>query len=97
VFRKNLRKLAETSFFEYFFMVAVLMNTVVLCMDGLLNNNQEETVKTMTSVLTYVFVAEMVIKITAFGLKGKKNLFYSLNQFYLKNIFRSNLTFWMDP
>ena len=71
MFRKNLGRFSNTSFFDNFFMSAVVLNTAILCLDGLIADDQQMTLKTITAVLTFIFVAEMMIKIIAFGPRSK--------------------------
>ena len=71
MFRKNLGRFSNTSFFDNIFMLAVVLNTVILCLDGLITDDQQMTLKTITTVLTFIFVAEMTIKIIAFGPRSK--------------------------
>lgn len=71
MFREKLDRISNTSFFDNIFMLAVVLNTIILCLDGLIADDQQITLKTITVVLTFFFVAEMAIKITAVGPKSK--------------------------
>jgi len=59
--------LINTNYFEYFFMILVVMNTILLCLDGLVNVDQIDTIKKISAVLTYIFLSELAIKVIALG------------------------------
>lgn len=69
--RKYLILFIQTQFFENFFLLAVLVNTVVLSLYGYLNTpDQVNTLDTINADLTFVFVAEMGLKIIGYGIVG---------------------------
>ena len=78
--RKYLVLFIQSSFCENFFLLVVLVNTVVLSLYGYLNtSNQIATLDTINSDLTFIFIAEMGLKIIGYGVLG-----YVMN---LMNIF----------
>lgn len=57
---------------EYFFLFAIISNTVLLCMGNFLTaQEQRDILKSCNDILTYLFLAEMVLKILALG-PGRK-------------------------
>lgn len=51
---------------EYFFLLAITLNTILLCMDGLLNAQEElNLLKKCNDIITYLFLGEMILKMIA--------------------------------
>lgn len=63
-------------------MMSVLINTIVLALDGLVTGSQKKTLSTLNLAFTYVFTADMVLKMFGMGvteyLKDKMNVFDAL-------------------
>lgn len=71
LFRKYLIIFIESKFFENFFLLAVILNTVDLSLYGLLTKpEQVKVLDSINSNLTYVFIVEMAIKIMGYGIIG---------------------------
>ena len=69
--RKYLILYVQSQFFENFFLFAVVTNTIVLSLYGYLNtSDQVVLLDNINANLTYVFVAEMGLKILAMGIIG---------------------------
>jgi len=58
-----------------FLLLCVILNTVVLAMDGLFSEeSQINLLSTFNLVFTIIFIIEMGLKILGFGLKGAYNI-----------------------
>lgn len=62
---------------EVFFLGVITFNTILLCLDG---DSSIELSKTFideaNNVITYVFLAEMLMKLMALGIKSNNFLFF---------------------
>lgn len=47
--------------------MVVVINTVVMCLDGLVDEEQDKTLKNISKILTYIFIGELAIKVLALG------------------------------
>lgn len=56
-------------------MLIVIMNTAILCLDGLIDEDESETLKIISKVLTFIFLGELILKVLAMGPFSKKNPF----------------------
>ena len=73
----------RSNFMENFLLVAVMLNTCVLAMDGLFTSDESiALLGKFNLVFTIIFIVEMGLKILGFGIKGyvgdKMNLFDAL-------------------
>ena len=73
----------RSNFMENFLLIAVMLNTCVLAMDGLFTSDESVSLLgKLNLVFTIIFIVEMVLKIMGFGIKGyvgdKMNLFDAL-------------------
>jgi len=63
-------------------MMSVLINTIVLALDGLVTGSHKKALSTLNLAFTYVFTADMVLKMFGMGvaeyLKDKMNVFDAL-------------------
>ena len=80
--RRQVRNFALGKWFDNFIMMSVLINTIVLALDGLVTGSQKKTLSTLNLAFTYVFTADMVLKMFGMGvteyLKDKMNVFDAL-------------------
>jgi hypothetical protein len=68
--RVNCRQLVLQPFFEYFFILIVLLNCVILVFNSFgLSYEVQNALDTLSEYLNYIFISEMVIKIYTFGIK----------------------------
>jgi hypothetical protein len=67
--RRYMREFASAGMIDLFLMLCVFGNTVILGMDGLVDEDTEAQFVTMNLVFTVIFGVEMVIKLYGFGLK----------------------------
>ena len=72
--------MVDSRYFNIFLNFAVFMNTVILCLDGLVNNSEE--LNNFNLAFTILFTIEMGLKIIGFGLvqyiKDPMNIFDAL-------------------
>ena len=78
----------RSNFMENFLLIAVMLNTCVLAMDGLFTSDESVSLLgKLNLVFTIIFIVEMVLKIMGFGIKGyvgdKMNLFDALIVFVI--------------
>lgn len=73
---KHLRIIIEKPFFDNMIMLTVIMNTIILCLDGLIDEDSNDSVKSISKALTFIFLGELILKILAFGPSGIFNLSY---------------------
>ena len=66
-FRRLVRDFALGKWFDYFIMLSVLGNTIVLAMDGLLDSNGNKIVSQWNLGFTYVFTIDMFLKMFGMG------------------------------
>ena len=53
---------------EHFFLLAITLNSILLCLDGLLNAQEElNLLKRCNDIITYLFLVEMILKMIALG------------------------------
>lgn len=55
---------------EGFLLLLVFLNTLILSLDGLLDDNYTPYIQTTNDVFTILFIVEMIIKLYGFGVKG---------------------------
>ena len=51
-------------------MLCVFMNTIVLCLDGLLEESHENLINLFNTIFTFIFTADLVFKMLGLGLKN---------------------------
>lgn len=77
LFWKYLKFFTEHAFFDNAIMLIVIMNTILLCLDGLLDESQSQTLKIISKVLTFIFLGELILKLLAMGPFSKKKYSYT--------------------
>lgn len=48
-------------------MILIFMNVILLCLEGSLTKEQDNKTETIMTVLTYIFLGELCIKVVAYG------------------------------
>jgi len=61
------RKITDSNYFENFLMLLVVMNTILLCFDGLEDAEETNLITQISTILTYIFLGELTIKVIALG------------------------------
>lgn len=51
-------------------MLCVFMNTIVLCLDGLLDDSQDNLINLFNTIFTFIFTADVVLKMLGLGFKN---------------------------
>ena len=69
ILRKYCEKIAISKAFENFFLILVLLNTLLLCLDGLIDKKYENITTQINIYLNLIFAFEMVFKIFGMGFK----------------------------
>ena len=68
--RRKLHVLVETNHWTIFFIILVLLNTIVLaCQYADMPDDEQATLASINAVLTHIFAVEVCLKIIAFGVK----------------------------
>jgi len=62
-------------------MLCVFMNTIILCLDGLLEERHENLINLFNTIFTFIFTADVVLKMLGLGFKNY--LMDQYNQFDL--------------
>ncbi|KAL4431572.1 hypothetical protein ABPG74_017277 [Tetrahymena malaccensis] len=78
-FRRRVKRFVMHSVFENFIMLCVLLNTVVLCMDGIVPASASHILDTFNLIFTIIFAIDMGLKIIGMGIvmyaSDKMNIF----------------------
>ncbi|KAL4477029.1 hypothetical protein ABPG72_011726 [Tetrahymena utriculariae] len=78
-FRRRIKGIVMHSVFENFIMLCVLLNTIVLCMDGIIPPSNAYILDTFNFIFTILFAVDMGLKIIGMGLtmyaSDKMNIF----------------------
>ena len=70
-FEKMIQQIIHSSSFNKFIIVAVLLNTISLGMEGLKTSTQTTNFRNNANVcFTYIFIVEMFLKLIGMGLVG---------------------------
>ena len=68
--RRYSREFVESFIIEHFLLLCVFGNTLILGLDGLVENETELILVTMNFIFTMIFTVEMIIKLYGLGIKG---------------------------
>ena len=80
ILHKNMKWFLNGPIFEKILLLIVILNTIVLCFDGLFHD--ENTLKIQANLYLFfniLFVIEFAIKILIFGPKSNLNITASIN------------------
>lgn len=95
--KKYIREFSESRLFEVIIMLVVIANTIILSMNGFLNDPTE--VRFLESINLYIvliFVGEMVFKIIGFTIVGNSlDFFITLISLKIQGILEARPTFSM--
>ena len=67
MFRKHLRWICSSKPFDIFFMLMIFMNVILLCLQGSLTAEEDHKTEILMTVLTYLFLGELCVKVVAYG------------------------------
>ncbi len=71
---KSMQNFVKNNFFNYLLTISVFANTFILALDGLVIE-QADILDQINTFFTYIFIAEMGLKIISLGLRGKITYF----------------------
>lgn len=66
VFRNRIGMLLATSFYDNLMLLLVLANTVIMCLNGLVDSNSS-AINALNLVFTYAFTIDVTLKLVAYG------------------------------
>lgn len=67
MFRKYVRWVSSSKPFDIFFMLMIFMNVILLCLQGSLTPEEDYKTEILMTVLTYLFLGELCIKVVGYG------------------------------
>lgn len=73
-----MKEFVESFSVDYFLMICVFANTIILGMDGLVDSATEDVFVTLNLVFTIIFGVEMVFKLYGLGLSAYCNDYFNV-------------------
>lgn len=69
IFRRYCRNFIFSKSVDTFLLILVFINTLIFSLDGLLDAKYDTYISDLNDIFTWIFLAEMIIKIIGLGIK----------------------------